>query len=276
MTNGTLDPKRIEAALRTERVGRRIEHLESAPSTNDEAWRRADAPDADGLVVFAEHQTSGRGRFGRVWHSPRGASVLCSTLLLDRQGVWNGGELGLVAAVAACDALAGTAGVPPTIKWPNDLTVGGRKLGGILIESRIRHDGVRAFVLGIGINCLQHRGHLESTLGDLATSLDLESAGPVDRTAVAVALLSELDHWLARDTPLDQERLREMWLARSDATGRRVQLQNAGRTFAGSIIDIDPHAALVVRLDDGNVRAFDVATTTMLPAQGTTDSADTR
>ncbi len=272
MQTGTLDTERIRATLRTRRIGRRIEYVDSTTSTNDEAWHFADDDHADGLAVFAEHQTAGRGRLGRSWHSPRGASLLCSILLLDSRGTWNGGELGLVAAVAACDAVAGATDVKPAIKWPNDLTVEGRKLGGILIESRVRHDGLRAFVMGIGINCLQHRGHLEPDLSESATSLELESTRPVDRTGVAVALLDELDRWLAHDESFDDGQLRHAWLARAGSIGRQVRLRHGGRIYTGSIVDIDPRAALVVRLDDGGVRAFDAATTSILTAAGAASS----
>ena len=271
MTSGTLQIETIRTKLRTDRIGRRIEYVESTPSTNDEAWRRTNTDDADGSVVFAEYQSAGRGRLGRPWHSPRGASLLCSVLLIDDCAELTGGELGLVAAVAACNAVTACTDVAVTIKWPNDLMVAGRKLGGILIESRARQDGIRAFVIGIGINCLQHHGHLAPVLGESATSLELESATAVDRIALAVALLLELDLWLGDRRSWDDGRLHREWLARAGPMGSRIRLQHGGRLYSGSMIDVDPGAALVVRLDDGNVRAFDAATTTVIATSTTSE-----
>ncbi len=272
MTSGTLQIERIRNELRTKRIDRRIDCVESTTSTNDEAWRCIDAEDADGLVIFAEYQSAGRGRLGRTWHSPRGAGLLFSVMLIDKRAELTGGELGLIAAVAACGAITACTDVAVTIKWPNDLMVSDRKLGGILIESRARPDETRAFVVGIGINCLQHRGHLAPVLGESATSLELESADTVDRTRLAIRLLTELDRWLDEPQSWDDADLHREWLAYAEPMGRRVRLQHAGRVYGGSMIDVDPRAALVVRLDDGGVRAFDAATTTVI----TTSGADER
>jgi BirA family biotin operon repressor/biotin-[acetyl-CoA-carboxylase] ligase len=174
------------------------------------------------------------------------------------------GDLVLLTAVATCDAIKACTDVTPTIQWPNDLMVSGRKVGGILIESRSRPDGRQTFVIGIGINCLQHRGHLAAVPDDRATSLDLECSQAVDRTALAVALLGELDRWLDRPREWLDAHLRAQWLARAEPMGQRVRLQNGGRVLTGSMVDLDPGASLVVRLDDGSLRAFDAATTSIV------------
>ena len=255
---------RIRHALRTRRIGRRIEHVTSCPSTNDEAWARMEAGDADGLVVFAEHQSAGRGRFGRTWESPRGASLLCSVALIEESRERSGGELALIAVVATHSAITSCTDVVPIIKWPNDLLARNRKLGGILIESRLLRGKTPAYVVGMGLNCLQHEGHLSPELGESATSLELESHGVIDRTALATSLLFQLDRWLSSPRSWSYEDLRNQWLARAEPAGTRVQLEQAGRIFSGSIIDVDPTAALVVRLDEGGVRAFNAANTTIV------------
>jgi len=270
MESGTLQIGRIRESLRTRRVGRRIEYFVSTTSTNDEAWRRIHEPDADGLVVLAEHQSAGRGRMGRAWESPRGASLLCSVAVVDGARELSGGDLSMLTAVAACDAIRVCAGVHATIKWPNDLLVDGRKVAGILIESRARQDGVPAYVIGIGVNCLQQRGHLSEGWGDAATSLELESDGVIDRTGLAMALLAELDRWLARPRAWTTDRLRTAWLALAEPMGQRVVLRSRGKLYAGSMIDIDPAAALVVQLDEGGIRAFAAADTTWMKRESLT------
>jgi len=261
MAEGTLDIDYIRSEVGTERIGRRIEHILSTCSTNDEAWKRIDDTDADGLVVLAEHQSAGRGRLGRIWQSPRGASLLCTTAIVDVQDELNGGELSLLAAVAARDAIVGRTDVVPAIKWPNDLVVTGKKLGGILIESRLVSSGVRAYVVGIGINCLQHEGHFPSELAGAATSLEIQSRHHIDRNGLAVALIEQLDRWLARPAAWTSDGLRDAWLARSEPVGHRITVQHRGKTYSGSVLDIDPRAALIVQLDEGGIRAFNAADT---------------
>lgn len=318
METGPLQIEQILDAVRTSRIDRRVQIRDTTTSTNDEVLQRINDEDVDGLVVFAEHQSAGRGRMGRTWQSPRGASLLLSVLLIDpsetlqrppqvsgsvplpsplteggNRGVssplakagkrrvgWDagtpraldGGELCLLTAVAACDAIKACTDVCPTIKWPNDLVVGGRKLGGILIESRRRHDGRRGYAVGIGINCLQQRAHFASELADSATSLEIESGHPISREALAISLLTELDRWLAEPGSWNQDDLRHEWLARAEPIGGRVCLREGGECYTGTVIDVDPGAGLVVQLDEGGVRAFDVASTTVTASLPTTNA----
>jgi len=289
---GLLEIERLVSGPARRRIGRvtawgrLVEIVDSVPSTNDLAWARAGDPRRDGLVVLAEQQTAGRGRRGRSWESPRGASLLCSVLLLPRQHTaaspaevsggrrHSGPLLALLAAVACCDAIFEATSVSVEIKWPNDLLAGGRKLGGILVESRPwpsdRGSGARgpdlgnAHVVGIGINCLQHRGHFPPDLRERATSLDLQSAGPIDRGALAVALLRHLDRCFADESIWTAEEVRQEWLRHAVPLGSRVMLEHGGRRYTGHVIDVDPTAALVVQLDRGGRRLFDAANTTIL------------
>lgn len=263
LQSGQLRPEEIRARLSTTRIGSRIEFVESTTSTNDLARARlAEAP-SDGLVVLADYQSAGRGRHGRPWQSPRGASVLCTVVLVEASPVWDGGQLALLVGIAACDAIRRATDVIPTIKWPNDLMVRGRKLGGILVETDTGPAGT-AFIIGVGINCLQQAAHLADDLEDRATSLEIESRQPIDRTEIAVGLLSELDRRIGDDEFRSMDALRVAWLDRAHPIGRRVVLRHAGKTFQGTIIDVDPAAALIVQLDAGGVRAFNAASTTLL------------
>ena len=275
---GKLQLERITDGLTTRRVGRRIEVHETVNSTNEVAWTQvAEQSAGDGLVVFAEYQSAGRGRLGRSWDSPRGASVLMSLVLVDLEGELGGDALALLAAVAAVDAIDAAITTTPEIKWPNDLMINGRKLGGILVEchralsptlSRAgarQQDGASSvYVVGIGINCLQHRNHFPPELRASATSLDLESPHPVDRTEVARNLLIELDRWLAEPSRWDARVLRDEWVRRALPLGRRIRLRQVGEEFSGHVVDVDPAAGLVVQLDRGGRRLFDAASTSVV------------
>lgn len=270
MDPGRLQIERIVGNLRMSRIARHVQVRETTTSTNDEVLQHIDDEDIDGLVIFAEHQSAGRGRMGRVWQAPRGAGLLLSVLLIDSREELDGGKLCLLTAVAVCDAIKVCTEVNPTIKWPNDLVVGRRKLGGILIESRRRNDGKRGYAIGIGINCLQQRAHFAGQLSDLATSLEIESTHAVSRDALAISLLTELDRWLAEPRFWSEDLLRREWLAHAQPVGGRVCLREGGECYSGTVIDVDPGAALIVHLDEGGVRAFDVASTTITAPARTT------
>jgi len=264
------DPEAIASALGTRRIGRRVVVLDETASTNDVAFTSVDQDGADGLAVFTEYQIAGRGRLGRTWTSPRSASVLCSVLLVESHSSGRApvepGTLTLAAGVATCEAvLTAVEDLEPTIRWPNDLCLRGRKLAGILIESRAARGG-SACAIGIGLNCLQHRGHFDESLQASATSLEAESRFPVSRLAVARQLLIELDRWLA--DPPDQKALRQAWLDRAEPLGQHIHLRQAGHDYVGRTIDVDPVAGLVVQLDDGGRRVFDPATTTLVSGGG--------
>ncbi|MBN1341840.1 MAG: biotin--[acetyl-CoA-carboxylase] ligase [Phycisphaerae bacterium] len=261
---------RIRSELPTRRIGRTVVVLNETTSTNDAAFDAAARGDADGLAVFAEHQSTGRGRLGRTWQSPRSASVLTSVLLIEPpEGPKSAelpGKLTLAAGVAVCEAITSAIGdVDPVIRWPNDVLVGDKKLAGILIESRpIDVDRIarRAYVIGVGINCLQHRAHFGAPLIEIATSLEAESRDPVSRLEVARGLLIELDRWLA--VPIDPSLLRQAWLDRAEPLGQHIRLRQAGNEFLGRTVDLDPAAGLVVELDGGGRRVFDPAKTSLV------------
>ncbi len=258
-----LNVAQIESMLHVERIGRMIEHIESTESTNDEVWRRVNDDGVDGLTIFAEHQTAGRGRFGRRWLTPPGTAILGSTLILDHTKKLVGPKVVLASAVAVHDAIEHIAGIDCVIKWPNDILVGSRKLGGILVESRTTASGIAALVLGFGINCYQSKDELPDDVRSYATSIAIESVLPFTREQLAAQLLNELDHWLSHPEAMTDTELHDVWLERAEPVGTLVELLHRGKRYRGSIVDLDPGALLVVRLDEGCMRAFNAAETTI-------------
>lgn len=268
MAQGLLDIERVGRLATVQRAGARLVFCAETSSTNDEA-RRALAQGsagADGLVIFSDYQTLGRGRFGRVWHAPRGASVLMSTVIVDAERALRPAEVGLAAAVAVQETVRRFTTTRPVIRWPNDVYLRGRKVAGVLVEMFAHGPQGPIYIVGVGINCLQHAGHFPPELAPRATSLELESAAAIEREAVAARLLMELDRWLAGPRRWRYDELRSEWLARAEPMGRRVAVEHGGRRFAGTVIDLDPAAALVLELDGGGRRAFPAAETTLVPA----------
>ncbi len=257
-----LDPDKIRANLKTRRIGRKILVYDSTSSTNDVAAEYARNKENDGLVIFTEEQTAGRGRAGNKWQSGRSDSVLCSILLTAN--TLNAELLSLSCAVAVAEAIGKTrrAGAEAKIKWPNDIILNGKKVAGILVESKPDNGG-SAFIIGVGINCHQQRDSLPVDLREIATSIDIESHSTVDRISLAKRLLSSIDQWL-ETAEKNGRKVTDRWRKLSIQLGHRVTLAFNGKKFTGKCIGIDPEKGLILQLDSGGVRMFDAAHTTII------------
>jgi BirA family biotin operon repressor/biotin-[acetyl-CoA-carboxylase] ligase len=248
-----LGPDLIQANLKTKLVGRRVLVYERTSSTNEVAAEYGKNPDNNGLVVFAEEQTAGRGRSGAKWHSRRGQSLLFSLLLTDCN--ISGETLSLACAVAVAEAIGQVGPAHARIKWPNDIILDGKKVAGILVEARA---GV--LVIGIGINCHQATDDFPRDLRKTATSLDLTSGTRCHRVAVAKRVLTSLDHWL-RTAARNPKQVIDTWNRLSTQLGQRLTLSCNRKRFAGHCIGVDPEKGLILQLDHGGVRMFDAAHT---------------
>jgi BirA family biotin operon repressor/biotin-[acetyl-CoA-carboxylase] ligase len=190
----SLAPDGVKPLLRG-RFGHVYRYAEVAPSTQ----RMLADDDREGAVAVAEEQIEGRGRLGRSWEAPAGTSVLVSVLLLPQVQAARLPELSLVAGSAVSEAIVEVTGIKPTIKFPNDVLVAGRKVAGILAESS---EG--RVVLGIGVNVNQTREQLPAAAQTEPTSLRVELGEPVNRVQLLAAILLRLeqayDVWTATDT----------------------------------------------------------------------------
>ena len=218
----------------------RVEVLDEVGSTNAVVAGRARAGAAEGLVVVAEHQTSGQGRLGRVWESPRHAGLTFSVLLHppvpDRRWPW----LPLLTGVAVVEGIAGVGGPCCALKWPNDVMNDGRKLAGVLAE-RLDTPRGPAAVVGVGLNVSQTAAELP-----VPTAGSLAGAGfEVDRTVLLRSVLERL-HEEYVGWARDGGRVQERYLARSDTVGREVRVELPRGVLEGVAVGIDVDGGLVV------------------------------
>jgi BirA family transcriptional regulator, biotin operon repressor / biotin---[acetyl-CoA-carboxylase] ligase len=255
-----LDAAKLMHDLGTRRVGRQIVVLPEAESTNAfvlDSLASEGGRLADGSVVFAEHQSAGRGRQGRTWESPRGASLLFTVLLWEEEARLNAARVVMCTALAVVEGVEQASEVEPRVRWPNDVYVRGKKLAGILIETRSLQPAFRAIALGIGLNCLQHAAHFGPELREKATSLELECAHAIDRGEMARAILRSLDRRFGGTEAAPDEALVAEWREHSDDIGARACLSTSGREFTGWIVDVHPANGLVLQLDTGGRLHFD-------------------
>lgn len=227
-----------------------IHWFDSIDSTNDHAKRLAAAGAPHGTVLIADSQTGGRGRRGRTFQSPGGCGVYLSVLLRPDCAPEMLMHLTCAAAEAMCDAVEAAAGFRPGIKWTNDLIFGGKKLGGILTELSVEEQSVRYAVIGIGINCCQEEQDFAPEIRDMAASLSMAAGKPVDRTALAAAMINAL--W-KMDAVLLSEKASLMASYKADCItlGQDVVLLRGDEKRYGKALDVDEDGGLVVTFENG-------------------------
>jgi BirA family transcriptional regulator, biotin operon repressor / biotin---[acetyl-CoA-carboxylase] ligase len=234
-------------------IGREIQVFNETSSTNDVVERLARDGVAEGIVVFAESQTAGRGRLGRRWHSPSRKGLWFSVLLRPKLQPQAATQLTVISAVAVARGIERETGLHPEIKWPNDIVFGVRKCGGILLELGAEIDHIRYVVLGIGIDVNLEAEEIPAELKPVVTSLSLESGRKLDRAALAVSILRELDSAYFRLRTGDFHEVGDEWMRRCGTLGKRVSIQMGGRSIIGSAEAIDEDGALLVRTIHGRL-----------------------
>ncbi len=212
--------------------GWRLRRHASLPSTNDLCVTLAQSGEPEGLAILADRQTAARGSRGRTWVSPPGALCL-SVLLRPREPAAESGHWALLAALALHDALAPLA--PLTLKWPNDLLIGGRKLGGILLDAATSPAGLDWLVIGFGAN-----------LGDAPDGAGALAADPA---TIAPAILAQIDAWRRVRALSGWSPIRAAWLARAHPAGTPVRVRAGGSEIAGAFDGLADNGALLLRAD---------------------------
>jgi BirA family biotin operon repressor/biotin-[acetyl-CoA-carboxylase] ligase len=191
--SAALVAKELQAGVGRAVIGREIIVLEQTDSTNDAILRFAKANPREGLIVFAEHQTAGRGQRGNRWESAPGKGLWFSILLRPEIDLANSPQLTAWAAEGISGAIRNEFSLTPTIKPPNDVQIDGCKVAGVLVEMRAQKKAAHLAVAGIGVNVNQAHEDFPKELQSRATSLAMVLGKRVDRQKFAIALLRNLD-----------------------------------------------------------------------------------
>jgi BirA family biotin operon repressor/biotin-[acetyl-CoA-carboxylase] ligase len=238
----------VGSRLKTRFLGKPLHFFETIDSTNTYALQLAGEGAAEGTVVIADAQTGGRGRLGRSWVSPAGVNLYCSLILRPRIAVGLAPQVNLVAAVAVADTIAALGGLPPAIKWPNDVLLKGKKVCGILAEMQTSAERLQAIVLGIGVNLNARLDAFPEELREKASSLFLLTGRPVERATFTASLLTHLEQsyllWLQEGLPA----LRPTWERYAgDLIGQQIAVAAQGEAISGTVLGLDTDGALLVR-----------------------------
>ena len=225
-----LSGEMLERALSGHRAVRFVEEI---GSTNTEALRWAMEGAPGGAVVATDHQTAGRGRWGRSWSSTPGRLLQFSVVLRPSLPLARAGLLTTAVGVACAEGIEEASGLRTTIKWPNDVRINGRKVCGILLETHVAGSRLEAAVAGVGVNVGWSREEIPDELRGAATSLRVESDGEVPpRAELLLAILGAFDRWEPSLHGSAQDLLAAA-AERSDVLGHdvRVRLSDGTETF---------------------------------------------
>ncbi|MGD9316628.1 MAG: biotin--[acetyl-CoA-carboxylase] ligase [Anaerolineae bacterium] len=257
---GSLGPFSLEG-LETDFVGQNPVYRPAIGSTNDEARRLARAGAPEGTLVVTDYQTLGRGRLDRRWEAPAGSSLLISLVFRPALAAHQVQRLTMISGLAAVDAIEAETGLQVGLKWPNDLVIGGAKLGGILTEIELEGSRVDYAVVGVGLNVNLDPGQLPQDLLVAATSLSHELGRKVARLPLLYALLRAME---VRYKALQAGQLPQAeWAARLVSLGRPVAVSVMNSRLEGVAEGVDDDGALLLRLSDGRLETILVGDVTL-------------
>jgi BirA family biotin operon repressor/biotin-[acetyl-CoA-carboxylase] ligase len=237
-------------------------------STQRLARERARAGAPEGTIVIAEAQTAGRGRLGRSWHSPPGTNLYCTVLVRPPRPPAVVPQLALVAGVAVADAVRETIARAPSIKWPNDVLVDGRKVAGILTEMEGEAERVTFVLIGIGVNVNLKAAAFPEELAQTATSLRVASGAAVDRMAFAARLLAALEARYGQFLAGGFAAIRPAFEATAFLTGREVRVSGADAALRGRVSGVDDDGALLLVTDTGGTTRVLAGEVTLRAGEG--------
>ena len=267
MERTSLSPERIKAGLATAFVGRPCTYLRKTGSTNDEAKRLAAAGAPAGALVIADEQTAGKGRLGRRWVAPPKTSLLMSLIFRPEWGPAQAFRLTMLCSLAAAEAIKARTGLEVGIKWPNDLVIPTpdsiryRKLGGVLTENGLVGEELVYSVVGIGINVNLDPADLGPVMVP-ATSLQAELGRPVDRVALLIAILRQIER---RYPQAIDGRMHGDWVRRLVTLGKSVVVSWGGECLHGVAEGVNKDGVLTLRADDGTLHSIAAGDVTLQP-----------
>ncbi len=253
-------PAEFRSALRSDLfISSEIRYLRRTVSTNIEARRLAEDGAPEGALVIAETQTSGKGRRGRPWFSPAGLGLYFSFVLKPRMAPAEAARLTLLLSVSTAEVIRDKTGLPAAIKWPNDILINGKKAAGILAEISTELDSINYMIIGLGLNVNIERDSRHGFPADLrksATSLLIETGRNFSRASLLKCILMDFEH---RYSAARQDGFRSAlrrWRELAGIIGKKIKIETAGGTIAGTVVELDADGALVLRDAAGALRRF--------------------
>jgi len=252
-----VDAEGIRAGIKGT-IGKEIFFYETVDSTNTVAAILAEKGVEEGTVVVADSQIRGKGRLGRHWASPPGVNIYMSVVLRPEIETRNATLITIMASVACAKALRRVTGLDVTIKWPNDLMVSEKKLGGILTETRLARKRIKYAITGIGVNVNLDLDTLPDVIREFATSVTRETGRCFSRTEVIKGILTEVNKWYNILKEKKYSELIFQWKDLTSTLGRTVEIILGKETLRGFAESVNDEGMLIVRLPSGASRVVHI------------------
>ncbi|MCX7872299.1 MAG: biotin--[acetyl-CoA-carboxylase] ligase [Verrucomicrobiae bacterium] len=234
-------------------IGREIQVFQETTSTNDIIEKMAIDGVFEGVVIFAESQTRGRGRLGRSWHSSARKGLWFSILLRPSLHPRASMQITIAAATAIRNAICNLTKLPALIKWPNDIVINGKKAAGILNEISAETERIKYSILGIGINVNHDISDFPGEIKNIATSIKIEKGESVSRAELAIAVLEELDKYYQKILNKDFQTIADEWTHYCATIGKNVTIRLPDRVVQGRAESLDSDGCLLVRKTHGHL-----------------------
>ena len=249
-------PAEVKYNLKTTFIGKEIHYFDSTDSTNDVAVDLANEGFEEGTMAIAEEQTQGKGRMGRVWHSPYALGVYLSLVLRPiRVPPVYSTIFTMLSALAVADTVESLLKITPVIKWPNDVMIDGKKISGVLVQMKADPDTIDYLVVGIGVNLNQSKKDFPGKVGLSATSLKASSGEKVDRMKFLCSLLETFENYYlkVRDKN-DYQSVKDRWLSLSGILGKKVVIKSLEGKFEGRVVEVGLGGNLGIKVKNGSIK----------------------
>lgn len=267
----------VEAVFKGDVLGKEIIFFDVTTSTNDRAMQIGQLSNSagkrpgqqgrkklEGIVIIANEQEKGRGRFGREWISPPGVNLYFTVLLEPPFSPKEASIITLMASVAVVSSIREQTGLSASIKWPNDILINNKKVGGILTEMKSDMDMIDFIAVGIGVNVNMSSGMFTKAVRSVATSLKLEKKEPVNRVELLGLILSKLEYWYKNIINGRKDTLIEKWRSLDSTIGYTVKVKTPEGVISGIAEGVSDDGELIIKLFSGEAKKVYAGEVTIL------------
>ncbi|MDC0639119.1 biotin--[acetyl-CoA-carboxylase] ligase, partial [Nitrosopumilus sp.] len=243
-------PWEITTELDTRLLGQQAYYYDSIDSTQTEALKIANESNKEGTIIIAEKQTGGKGRSGRKWVSPKGG-IWFSIILHPKFDISNVTLFPIASSLALSNAIEKTCKITTELKWPNDLTIKGKKLAGMLVDASLESNKIENLVLGVGINFEVNSKEIEKALKNTpnfygVTSLS-DQKNKIKPIQLIQSFLLELEKIYEQLNNNQRRKIVSKWTERSSTIGKKIEVDTYQGKIKGDAIKIDDDGGLVVK-----------------------------
>ena len=250
-------PWEITSGLKTKTLGKHTYYFDSVDSTQSQAMKMAAEEANDGTLIIAERQTSGKGRLGRKWISPKGG-IWLSIILHPKFDISVITLFPIASALALSNAIEKTLNIKSELKWPNDITINGKKVAGMLVDASLESNKIENMILGVGINYNVDVKQIEKLLKDTPNFYGVASLSERSKTIKSVLLvqsfLMELEEMYNLLNNGNTKKIIRDWMKKSSTIGQNIEANTENGKIKGKAIRIDDDGALVISVNKKNKR----------------------